>query len=350
MILIYSGHPASPDYPLDAMSPPRISSLVTALAIASRFASRHFTPPSLGPLEAELTISQPYVQLSNRRPVRVEFAPVHLPFPPHDHEFYEICIVTAGSAYHLTSEGKEKLTRGSVIVVTPGQVHGFWKTQNFGLVNVYYLAEWFLANMQALRDIDRLVPLFFQQALFPHREPGAIIHFQIPPDQLADCLRDLDDLNRESLHQECEPLFLESCFIKCLVRIARALAKPGEGASPSAFSLTHTLPPPIAHALRQLEGDAARGEMPVMQTMAREAGVSLPHFCRLFKRHIGMSAISYFQRRRIQRACHRLLTTEATVTEIAYAFGYSDGAHFSRLFKATTGLTPRDYRKKFSAP
>ncbi len=61
----------------------------------------------------------------------------------------------------------------------------------------------------------------------------------------------------------------------------------------------------------------------------------------------GLTAGDYFQRKRIHRACHRLLTTKVTATEIAHLLGYADSAHFNRRFKETTGLTPRAYRKKF---
>ena len=281
---------------------------------------------------------QAWVRLSNRLPVRVEFAPVAGDYPMHDHEFYEICIVTHGRALHLTQEGKEWIQRGSVIVVAPGQTHGFAKAEQFGILNVYYLAEWFLADLQALRDIDRLVPLFFQRSLFPQRDPGSVIHFPMGADELRRCLHDFRDLEKESLLPDPQPLYLESSLLKCLVRMARAYT--GSQEIPSR---------PVLHAQRQLERDVALGITPNFKRIAQEAGVSYSHFCRLFKTETGMSAGTYFQRTRIHRACHRLLTTSSTLTEIALLLGYADSAHFSRFFKAIKGLTPREYRTKFAS-
>lgn len=90
------------------------------------------------------------------------------------------------------------------------------------------------------------------------------------------------------------------------------------------------------------------GGTPDKAAVAREAGASFSHFCRLFKATTGLTAGDYFQRRRIHRACHRLLTTAATATEIAHQLGFADSAHFNRRFKETTGLTPRAYRRKFA--
>ena len=66
------------------------------------------------------------------------------------------------------------------------------------MVNVYYIAEWFLANMQALQGIDWLVPLFFQRALFPSADRGGVVQLKITEEELAACLHDFDDLRRES--------------------------------------------------------------------------------------------------------------------------------------------------------
>jgi AraC-like DNA-binding protein len=40
----------------------------------------------------------------------------------------------------------------------------------------------------------------------------------------------------------------------------------------------------------------------------------------------------------------------ASVAEIAFANGFRSPAHFSRLFKAETGLSPRAYRQALGAP
>lgn len=42
----------------------------------------------------------------------------------------------------------------------------------------------------------------------------------------------------------------------------------------------------------------------------------------------------------------QLATTEMTVQEVAYAFGFSSQAHFTKFFKKMKGITPSQYRKK----
>lgn len=290
------------------------------------------------------TINQSFVQLSSVRPVRAQPVPRQGSYPLHDHEFYEIGVVVEGQAVHQTVRGEEALQRGSVVVVAPGQIHGFRAARPFQVVNVYYLAEWFLSNFQALRDIDCLVPLFFEAALFPSRQSSHVIQFQMADEDLVGCLGDLEDMQRESARSDPQILFLESCFFKFLVRLSRAFAHTdGVAAKPNRSQ-------PITRGLMIIDAAVDKGEHLDVHSVARSTGVSLSHFCRLFKLETGMTAGDYFQRRRIHRACHRLLTTDASVTELAHALGFTDSAHFNRRFKDATGLTPRGYRLKYSKP
>jgi transcriptional regulator GlxA family with amidase domain len=51
---------------------------------------------------------------------------------------------------------------------------------------------------------------------------------------------------------------------------------------------------------------------------------------------------------RIKRACQLLRQTEKTVSEVAYACGFTDPKYFSRIFKQSIGQAPTEYRTGFS--
>lgn len=293
-------------------------------------------------MRADHTITQDYVKLSNRRPVRAQPVPRQRDYPPHDHEFYEISLITGGRARHVTVDGEEPLERGSVVIVAPGQLHGYAGGKHLSVVNVYYIAEWFLANMQALQGIDRLVPLFFQRALFPSTGRGGVVQLKLTEPELVACLHDFEEMRKEAEAGDGQVLFLEACFLKCLIRLARACGRDER----NSFSLDW--PAAVVGGLAAIERGVRAGDTPDMAAIAREVGASPSHFCRLFKAATGLTAGDYFQRRRIHRACHRLLTIKATATEIAHQLGFSDSAHFNRRFKRVTGLTPQAYRKKFT--
>jgi transcriptional regulator GlxA family with amidase domain len=101
----------------------------------------------------------------------------------------------------------------------------------------------------------------------------------------------------------------------------------------------------VLQAQRVMENRYA--EVLAIDEIAREVGISPRHFKRRFKQAIGETPLSYLQRVRIEAAKKKLERSRAPVSEITWQIGYADSSSFCRLFKKTTGLSPRDYREKF---
>jgi transcriptional regulator GlxA family with amidase domain len=71
-------------------------------------------------------------------------------------------------------------------------------------------------------------------------------------------------------------------------------------------------------------------------------------FERRFKEATSNSPIAYIQRVRIEAAKKFFEATRKNVTEVMYDVGYTDTKAFRDIFKKTTGLTPVEYRNKYS--
>ncbi len=80
-----------------------------------------------------------------------------------------------------------------------------------------------------------------------------------------------------------------------------------------------------------------------VQALADIAGVSVAQLERLFKRVFQLSPQQLLTKLRIEEAM-RLLQGDMNIAEIGQSCGFSDQSAFSRQFKATVGITPRDYR------
>jgi transcriptional regulator GlxA family with amidase domain len=86
------------------------------------------------------------------------------------------------------------------------------------------------------------------------------------------------------------------------------------------------------------------GDPLTLSQIAKQAGLSVPHYCALFKKHTGSSPVRYLRALRLQKACDLLDQSEAPIQTIAEACGFTNPFHFSRSFKAHIGLPPRAYR------
>ena len=74
------------------------------------------------------------------------------------------------------------------------------------------------------------------------------------------------------------------------------------------------------------------------------------HFSRKFKLTIGESPHAYVVRRRLERACHLMMTSAASLSEIALSVGFSDQAHLCRLFRQAFGQSPASWRREHEIP
>lgn len=85
-----------------------------------------------------------------------------------------------------------------------------------------------------------------------------------------------------------------------------------------------------------------------VENLASIYGISTRHFVRRFKNATGYSPLQYLQRIRIEAAKHKLEKTEKSISEITYQVGYQDLSSFRKLFRKNTGLSPGEYRNRFS--
>jgi AraC-like DNA-binding protein len=81
-----------------------------------------------------------------------------------------------------------------------------------------------------------------------------------------------------------------------------------------------------------------------LSAVARKAGLSESHFCRIFRESIGLTLTDYINRRRIQWAKQELLKPETRISEIAFLVGYQSLSQFNRSFARVTGRSPTQYR------
>ncbi|MEO8021397.1 AraC family transcriptional regulator [Polaromonas sp.] len=89
---------------------------------------------------------------------------------------------------------------------------------------------------------------------------------------------------------------------------------------------------------------------PTTVDMAATLGMGVVRFARAFKTSFSATPHQYIQARRLEHARELLCRTDATLTAIALDTGFASHAHFSTVFRATTGVTPISYRRDALRP
>jgi len=103
------------------------------------------------------------------------------------------------------------------------------------------------------------------------------------------------------------------------------------------------LPDAVKLLHRQPMGDGA------VSTVARQLGVSGKTLSQTFRRYIGLSPRTYLQLHTINRLLPDLASGVQPLTKLTYEHHFFDQAHFCRLFRQVTGLTPSAYRQGVAA-
>ncbi|MED4225499.1 response regulator [Neobacillus cucumis] len=85
-----------------------------------------------------------------------------------------------------------------------------------------------------------------------------------------------------------------------------------------------------------------------LEQTAEHVNLSSYYFSKTFKNEYGKTFIDYLTDIRIQKAKELMEETNLSLKEICYEVGYKDPNYFSRVFKKVTGITPKDYRQRFS--
>ena len=83
-----------------------------------------------------------------------------------------------------------------------------------------------------------------------------------------------------------------------------------------------------------------------VETVAKYCGLSYNHFSSSFKKTVGRSFTDYLNLIRINEAERLLLSTDKSVTDIAFSCGFSSTSHLITHFKAQKNITPGQLRKK----
>jgi len=83
-----------------------------------------------------------------------------------------------------------------------------------------------------------------------------------------------------------------------------------------------------------------------VEMLAREIAVSRVQLHRKLKEIMGMSPSDFIRNQRLEQAARMLREHKVNVSQVAYAVGFANQAHFSTIFKKQFGLSPTEYAEK----
>jgi AraC-like DNA-binding protein len=241
-------------------------------------------------------------------------------FSPHAHEEFFIALTEAGLATPTYRGDRHVIGPGDLIVLNPEEVHAGGPPPELSWTyRALYLRADLMLEIAAEFSADKsTVPTFGR-----------------------DVVRDRDVVARlRRFHRLAESprssvLEREACLAEALVMLA------GRHAAPAHAPRSPGRERGAVRLSRQYLEEHAE-ENVSLHALARSAGLSAFHLCRVFREAVGMTPHAYQTQVRVRRA-KSLLRAGLPITLAAAEAGFYDQAHLTRHFKRIVGLTPGRY-------
>lgn len=250
----------------------------------------------------------------------------------HRHDAWELYYVVHGRGKRMAGDTLQPFESGDVALIPPAMLHR-WEYEDDSTDEdgrVRYLMVAFSHSL-----VERCTEVFpeLRNRLAGVVFPGDAIKFGTHSSSLIRQelrkMNDMDELGRLSVMLRLLPAIFTSSdhiFAGKPVRIEKDVRRMQQI---SAYVMKHYI-----HQIS-------------LDDIATEMGMNRSAFCSWFKRRKGMTFSQFVTQYRLNTACELLRHSQKSVSEICYLVGFNDLPHFIRVFRKNIGMSASQYRKQF---
>ncbi|MEO0635990.1 MAG: helix-turn-helix domain-containing protein [Pseudomonadota bacterium] len=147
----------------------------------------------------------------------------------------------------------------------------------------------------------------------------------------------------DMMHTFIASRFGAGCARKVSEWFVHTEARPGHGPQQADIITRYGIAnAAVAQSVQLMESHLA--DTLSIEALAKLSGKSVRQLSRLFNLEVGVSPAAFYRKLRLDTAHSLLRRSDASVTDIALATGFSDAAHFSSAFKSCFDVTPSAVR------
>ncbi|RKN84994.1 helix-turn-helix domain-containing protein [Paenibacillus ginsengarvi] len=251
----------------------------------------------------------------------------------HYHEAYEIYYMRSGERYYFIKDRTYRIQPGDLVLIDKHVLH---KTQHITKSHERILLHYRDGFLDPLLGGAEWSPA----SIFEH----PVVRLTMKQQSYVESL--LDRLLEESrLPTPESPIYIKVTLAELLLYTARCIREQTHAAVRSE---------PANPMFERISAVAAY----INDHYANDLSLTLlsglfhinPHYLsRIFNKVTGFSFVEYVTLVRLKEAQKLLLAGDKNVTEVAETVGFESLSHFGRVFKASMGMSPKDYRKIYGS-
>lgn len=247
---------------------------------------------------------------------------------PHSHDFYLVLLVTKGSGIHRIDFNEYNVEKGSMFVLSPGQVHLWELSDDIDGYVLFFHKEYFLIDFTK----DRLENMPFFRSTFS--SPYFYLNEK--------SLKIIEDLfvkiyaeysNRLIKYHEIIRLHLNCMFIQ----LNRFYIEENDTKSEFKYEIIQL------NLFQKYIDEHFKNHLSVKE-YASLMNISAKQLSTICKKSIGKSPLELIHERIILESKRLLTHSQLAVNGISEELNFSDNSYFIRLFKKNCGITPEKFR------
>ncbi len=254
---------------------------------------------------------------------------------PHFHDFYELTVVMDGHGDYTYQGLTYPLEPGDAFVTPPTVLHHYTNQKNLELVNFIWYPEEMPLPFSSLKHL----PGF---RLFFDLEPQSRNYFRfehrliLSAEYLTEVRLVFHHMSQElQSHQEGYQLRLACLFYGLLIQLCRWQTKRQNAMHDNSLLPMERV---VAYMEKHYRERLTRPEM------ARRFAQGDRSFAEKFKQVMGETFSGYLMKIRLRHARELLLSSDASLAEIALDCGFCDSNYLCLLFRKKYGVPPHQYR------
>lgn len=248
----------------------------------------------------------------------------------HFHPYFEIGYVFYGTRSMTINHSLYNLERGHLVFITKGELHKGFPIENkpssVELINLYFM-ENYLEPYYQIFGKEQLYSLFSNHVISIPTSRQTYVEDLLQKMQYE--LNGVDELSKG---------LIKNYFSELISFLIRLLKK-----NMDALSIPDTGNQIIEDAVKYIYYNYAKDL--TLEEVAERFHLSKSHFSKRFKAVTGFGYKEYLISVRLKEACNLLLTTNKSITEIAFLCGFNDSNYFGDAFRKANGISPHKYRK-----
>src|SRR5690606_39225077 len=251
----------------------------------------------------------------------------------HMHSHFELYYLFAGQRVYFIRDRSYTIQAGDFVIIPSDVVH---RTLDSGVPDHERLVLYFNEDYfkQFAREDAELLLAPFQSARHIHRTaPHEKLHIE---QRLYTMLHDI---------QEQQPgyrLTVQNTAADTLLYVARQMRNAVVDPADDILSPTEAKMMEIAQYINAHFRDDL-----TLKRLSSRFYLSESYLSRTFKKLTGFAFTEYVGMTRVKEAQRLLRETNKRITDISEEVGFGSFAHFQKVFKELTALSPRDYRAQF---